>query len=213
MNGTDAPATSTAPARVPHWYTGRSELFVAAGVILLAVVMTIGTVTMTVPEGAAWPGPQFFPSVVTVFLYVVGIALAVEVLAGKRRAHVDAGPTEISDEMLADFGGLDRTSEIRTASPTPAAPETPDEPRADRRTLSITVAALAAFSLLLPFAGWLLSSAALFWTISWAFGSRRPLFDIAVSALVASATQLAFSAGLGLPLPAGILEGTFSWIS
>jgi putative tricarboxylic transport membrane protein len=78
VSETPPTTTTTPPARhAPHWTTGRSELFVAAGVILLAVVLTIGTITMSVPEGTSWPGPQFFPTVVTVILYAVGIALAV----------------------------------------------------------------------------------------------------------------------------------------
>ena len=83
----------------------------------------------------------------------------------------------------------------------------------DWRTLGITVAALAGFIAVLPVLGWILSAAALFWVISWAFGSRRPLLDIGVSVIVSSLVQLAFGAGLGLSLPAGILEGLSPWIS
>ncbi|WP_156759931.1 tripartite tricarboxylate transporter TctB family protein [Microbacterium karelineae] len=214
MSASDAPTTSTLRAqRVPRWYTGRSELFVAAGVIALAVVMTIGTVTMTVPDGASPPGPQFFPTIVTILLYAVGIGLAIEVLAGGRRGHVAEDPAEISDEMLAEIGSLDRTSEIRVVSPEESAPEKSNEVSVDWRTLGISVAALAAFILVLPFLGWLISASALFWVLAWAFGSRRPLFDIAIAALMGALTELAFAAGLGLTLPAGILEGALSWIS
>jgi len=214
MSTTGALNTSTLRAQsVPRWYTGRSELFVAAGVILVAVLLTVGTVTMTVPEEAAFPGPQFFPTIVAAFLYIVGIALAIEVLATRRRSHVADDPTEISDQMLAGLGALDATSEIRVVSPEELVPEVSHQPRIDWRTLGITVGALVVFILLLPILGWLIMSAALFWTIAWAFGSRRPLFDIAVAALVAAFTQLAFGAALGLALPAGILGGVFSWIS
>jgi putative tricarboxylic transport membrane protein len=199
--------------RTPRWHTGRGELFVAAGVIALAVILTIGTVTMTVPEETASPGPKFFPTLVAIFLYVVGVALAIEVLRHPKRSHVAEDPTEISNEMLEDLGDIDQTSEIRVVSPEDTIPEESNEQRVDWRTVGIVVAALAGFSLLLPLLGWLISSAALFWAIAWAFGSKRPLFDIAVSALVAAITQLAFSMGLGLSLPAGILEGAFSWIS
>ncbi|MGM1016259.1 MAG: tripartite tricarboxylate transporter TctB family protein [Actinomycetota bacterium] len=214
MSTTGAPNTSTLRAQsVPRWYTGRSELFVAAGVIVVAVLLTIGTVTMTVPEGTAVPGPQFFPTIVAVFLYLVGIALAIQVLMTPRRSHVADDPTEISDEMLAGLGSLDITAEIRVVSPEELVPEVSNQPRIDWRTLGITVGALVVFILLLPILGWLIMAAALFWTIAWAFGSKRPLFDIAVAALVAAFTQLAFGAGLGLALPAGILEGVFAWIS
>lgn len=214
MSTTGAPNTSTLRAQsVPRWYTGRSELFVAAGVIVVAVLLTIGTVTMTVPEGSAVPGPQFFPTIVAVFLYIVGIALAIQVLVTPRRSHVADDPTEISDEMLAGLGALDITAEIRVVSPEELVPEVSNQRRIDWRTLGITVGALVVFILLLPILGWLIMAAALFWAIAWAFGSKRPLFDIAVAALVAAFTQLAFGAGLGLSLPAGILEGVFAWIS
>lgn len=214
MNGTENPTTSTLRAQtVPRWHTGRSELLVAGAVIVLAVIMTIGTVTMPVPEGTAPPGPQFFPTIVTILLYAVGVALAVEVIASKRTAHVAADPVEISDEMLAEIGSLDQTSEIRVVSPETRAPEKTNEVTVDWRTIGIVVGALAAFILVLPVVGWLLSATALFWVLAWAFGSTRPLFDIAIAALVGAITELVFAAGLGLHLPAGILEGALPWIS
>jgi putative tricarboxylic transport membrane protein len=201
--------------RTPRWYTGRSELIVVAGVLLLATLLTIGIVQMEVPEGVAAPGPQFFPAIVAVFLYLVGIALAVDVIRRPKRSHVADDPTEVSNEMLEDLGGIDQTSEIRVVSPEDivVAADQRNTAPVDWRTLGIVVATLAAFILVLPIAGWLLASTALFWVIAWAFGSKRPIFDIAVAAIVASFIQLAFSAGLGLTLPSGILEGVFPWIS
>lgn|GEM_PF-5511453 len=80
-------------------------------------------------------------------------------------------------------------------------------------TVGIVVGSLSAFILIMPLLGWLLASTLLFWVISWAFGSTRPVFDVGVAALMAALIQLAFSAGLGLSLPPGILEGVFSWIN
>jgi len=153
---------------------------------------------------------------VTVFLYAVGIALAVEVIRSPQRTHVADDPTEISDAMLADLGGVDETGNLRVVAPEDyAAREAAPAGRSgiDWKTLGIVLGSLVVFIIVMPFVGWLLSSAALFWAISWAFGSRRPLFDIGVSALFAGILQLAFSAGLGLSLPAGVLEGVFPWIS
>jgi putative tricarboxylic transport membrane protein len=39
------------------------------------------------------------------------------------------------------------------------------------------------------------------------------VFDIGVALIFSSFIQLAFSAGLGLNLPSGILTGVLSWIS
>lgn len=216
MTAHEPPPLTTGTLRVqrmPRWYTGRSELIVVAGVLSLATALLIGTVTMQVPSGTAFPGPQFFPTLVTVFLYGVGVALAVDVLRTSRRSHVADDPTEISNEMLEDLGAIDDTSEIRIVSPEDAV--VPDDTRSaiDWRTLGITVAGLAGFILVLPFAGWIVSAAALFWVIAWAFGSKRPLFDIGIAVILSSLVQLAFGAGLGLSLPAGFLEGIAPWIS
>jgi putative tricarboxylic transport membrane protein len=217
MSAHEPPTLTTGTLRVqrmPRWYTGRSELIIVAGVLALATTLAIGTVTMEVPEGVAFPGPQFFPTLVTVFLYAVGVALAIDVLRTTRRSHVADDPTEISNEMLEDFGAIDATSEIRVVSPEDVAVPEPTAPaRIDWRTVGITVAALAAFIVVLPLVGWIIAAAALFWTIAWAFGSRRPLLDIGVGVIISSVVQLAFGAGLGLNLPAGFLEGVASWIS
>ncbi|MDQ1075672.1 MULTISPECIES: tripartite tricarboxylate transporter TctB family protein [Microbacterium] len=198
--------------RTPRWYTGRSELVVVAGVFVLAGFMTYGTATMQVPADVAFPGPQFFPMLVSCFLWLAGIGLLIEVLRTSRRAHVADDPVEISNEMLEDLGAIDATGEIRIVSPEDVA-STAKPAAVDWRTLGVTVAALAGFIVVLPVLGWILSAAALFWAISWAFGSRRPLLDIGVSVIVSSLVQLAFGAGLGLSLPAGILEGLSPWIS
>lgn len=211
-------APSTAALRVqrmPRWFTGRGELVVVAGLLLLAGGMTAGIATMEVPEGIAFPGPQFFPIIVTAFLYATAAALAVTILVSPRRVHVADDPTEVSTDMLEDLGGIDATSEIRVVSPEAiiAAQQQSASPGIDWRTVGLTVAAIAVFIVALPVLGWLLSAAGLFWALSRAFGSRRPLFDIALAVIISSLIQLAFGLGLGLSLPAGILEGAFSWIS
>ena len=219
MTGTPEPTAVTTGTlralRTPRWFTGRSELIVVAGVLALAAGMTIGIVTMQVPDGTAFPGPQFFPIIVAAFLYAVGLALGISVLVSPRRAHVADDPTELSTDMLEDLGGLDATSEIRVVAPeTLAAAHGATTPGGlDVKTVLITVGALVAFILALPVLGWLLSAAALFWVLAWAFGSARPLLDIGIAVIVSSFVQLAFGVGLGLSLPAGILEGAFPWIS
>jgi putative tricarboxylic transport membrane protein len=200
--------------RMPRWTTGRSELIVAAGVIGLAVALTVGIVTMEIPEGTAPPGPQFFPIIVAVFLYAVGTALAVTVIVSPARAHVVGDPTEVSTQMLGDLGALDRTAEIRVVAPEAIAVKAVStRPGVDWRTVGITIAAIAVFIVILPIIGWLLSAAALFWILSWNFGSKRQLLDLGTAVIISSLIQLAFGAGLGLTLPAGILEGALSWIS
>jgi putative tricarboxylic transport membrane protein len=212
--GSETATAAVRAQRRPRWYTGRSELIVVAGLLVIAAGMTVGIVTMEVPEGTAFPGPQFFPTLVAGFLFAVAVALGVTVLVSPRRAHLADESTEVSTDMLEDLGRLDQTSEIRVVAPDAArVGASAAATRVDVVTVVLTVLAIAAFILLLPVLGWLLSAAGLFWSLTRIFGSRRPLFDIAVGVIVSSIVQLAFGAGLGLSLPAGILEGAFPWIS
>ncbi|MGO2659606.1 tripartite tricarboxylate transporter TctB family protein [Mycetocola reblochoni] len=206
--------TSAAPAT--RWWNGRGELGVALGVAVLGVLMLLGTATMDVPEGAGTPGPQFFPTIVGCFMLVLAVALAVGVIRHPRRPGPDE-PSELNADMLADLGNVESTTELRIVSGDPdlaSRSATPTAPRAAGvRPVLMVVAALAGFILILDPLGWLLSAAALFWVVARALGSTRPLFDIAIALLMSSAVQLAFSAGLGLTLPSGILTGAFSWIN
>lgn len=79
----------------------------------------------------------------------------------------------------------------------------------DWKSLGVVFGAFLTFALLLVPVGWLLSAALLFWCVSHALGSKRPLFDIGLALVFSSCIQLAFGAGLGLTLPGGILEGIY----
>ncbi|MGJ9421436.1 tripartite tricarboxylate transporter TctB family protein [Aeromicrobium sp. CF3.5] len=175
------------------WAIQHSELGFAFGVLALAVFLTVGTAVMEVPEGSGTPGPRFFPIIVTGFLYLQAALLTIDVLR-----HPPLPPhreAEVSRAMLEDLGGIDHQ---RTSSATETV---------DWRSVAMVLGSLVIFVLLLEPVGWLICAGALFWAISHALGSTRPQFDIVVSALVSATIQLAFSAGLGLNLPAGILEG------
>ncbi|RLP77791.1 tripartite tricarboxylate transporter TctB family protein [Mycetocola tolaasinivorans] len=204
-----------APVRPANatWWHGRGELVVAALVLGLAIFLGIGTVTMDVPAGAGVPGPQFFPTIVTAGLAILGVLLAVRVIRHPE-AEVGAGGSddlEMDAEMLGDLGDIDTTSEIRVV----ASATGEDVPRTgtDWKTFAMVLAGLIGFVIILVPVGWILAGAALFWVIAHALGSKRPVFDIAIAILMSSAIQLAFSAGLGLTLPSGLLAGVFSWIS
>lgn len=96
---------------------------------------------------------------------------------------------------------------------TPQAPE-----NASRRTwrfhsdfeaLAWGVGGFLAFALLLPWLGWILAGALLFWCVARAFGSRRVVFDLVLALFISSLAYLGFDVGLGLTLPSGILGGGF----
>ena len=61
--------------------------------------------------------------------------------------------------------------------------------------------------LLIDVLGWVISGTLLFWGSSWALGSRHPVRDGVISLGLSLATFYGFYVGLGIPLPAGVLEG------
>ena len=61
--------------------------------------------------------------------------------------------------------------------------------------------------LLIDVLGWVISGALLFWGSSWALGSRHPVRDAVISVVLSLTTFYGFYVGLGIPLPAGVLEG------
>lgn len=164
---------------------GRSGLVLAALVLAFGVYLTVGVATMTVPASAEAPGPRFFPTILAVGCYVLAALLSV---------HYLRHPEEPSDT-----DGVEEVEEAAGA----ARPAT----FTDWRTLGLVMAGFLAFVLLLNPLGWILAAALMFWVIAWAMGSRSPLKDVAVALVLSCAVQVAFSAGLGLHLPAGVLEG------
>ncbi|MGO1199630.1 MAG: tripartite tricarboxylate transporter TctB family protein [Brachybacterium sp.] len=76
-------------------------------------------------------------------------------------------------------------------------------------SLAWVVGGFLAFALLLPWLGWILAGALVFWCTAHGFGSRRPLFDILTALFLSSVIYLVFGTGLGLNLPSGILGGGF----
>jgi len=61
--------------------------------------------------------------------------------------------------------------------------------------------------LLIDRLGWVLSGTLLFWGTAWALGSRSYVRDALVSVAISLVTFYAFYSGLGIHLPAGLLDG------
>ncbi len=55
--------------------------------------------------------------------------------------------------------------------------------------------------------GWPISGALLFAGSAWALGSRAPIKDLLIGAVLSVTSWYAFYVGLGIPLSAGILDG------
>ena len=173
----------------------RTGLIVPALMVLIGIGLVVGTVTMDVPANTASPGPQVFPAIVAAFVLVLAVLLAVDVL---RRPEVDvvevaqpAAPGQPDDVLVLDEEGVPQ----------------PLRPTSNHRALLGALLTVVVFIAALTPLGWLLSGALLFWGGARALGSQRPLFDIPLSLAISSIVQLAFSAGLGLNLPPGVLGG------
>ncbi|MET4060238.1 putative tricarboxylic transport membrane protein [Arthrobacter sp. UYP6] len=77
----------------------------------------------------------------------------------------------------------------------------------DWRTVVPLVAAFIANILLIDILGWVVSGAILYWGSVWALGSRHYVRDAIVSVVLSLITFYGFYLGLGIKLPAGVLDG------
>ncbi|HEY1158947.1 MAG TPA: tripartite tricarboxylate transporter TctB family protein [Arthrobacter sp.] len=78
---------------------------------------------------------------------------------------------------------------------------------ADWKTVLPLAGAFVANILLLDWAGWVISGTVLFWGSVLALGSRRYIRDGLISVALSLLTFYGFYLGLGIALPAGLLEG------
>jgi putative tricarboxylic transport membrane protein len=77
----------------------------------------------------------------------------------------------------------------------------------DWRTMLLLVAAFLANVALIDRVGFPISGAVLFWGAAYALGSRHWLRDPLIALVLSFLTYFIFAQGLGIGLPAGILEG------
>jgi putative tricarboxylic transport membrane protein len=87
------------------------------------------------------------------------------------------------------------------------ATETEDGGPTDWKSVAIIMAGLIAHMNLLKPLGFVPAGLILFWSVAFAFGSRRYERDIIVGLLLALFAYVGFTYGLGLQLPPGILKG------
>jgi putative tricarboxylic transport membrane protein len=79
--------------------------------------------------------------------------------------------------------------------------------RADWKTIVMLAAAFVLNALLIQPLGWVISGSVLFWGSAFALGNRHHLRGLAIGIALSLATFYAFAIGLGVNLPAGILQG------
>jgi putative tricarboxylic transport membrane protein len=78
---------------------------------------------------------------------------------------------------------------------------------ADWRTVGMLAAAFLLNALLIEPLGWVISGALLFALAAFALGNRHHIRGLAIGTALSLATFYAFAIGLGVNLPAGILQG------
>ena len=61
--------------------------------------------------------------------------------------------------------------------------------------------------MLIGWLGWAITGALLFAGAAWVLGSRRIVLNLVIGAVLSVGTWYGFYVGLGVPIPAGILDG------
>ncbi len=79
--------------------------------------------------------------------------------------------------------------------------------RADLRTVGLLAAVLVANIVLIDWLGWAITGALLFAGCAGVLGSRSHVRDLALGAALSIGSWYGFYVGLGIPIPAGILDG------
>lgn len=221
--------STTTPSPVRRALRRRKELIMVAILAIVGLTLLIGAQTMNV-LGDSVPGPQFVPVIVGVLMLVTAVAVGQDVIRHPEDERAEPGTRhDVSRDLLQDLSDTD-TAEFKavgtvdlesdgpaggkadasagSAAPADAAAsvaadeDAPSAPVAsDLRTTGFVLATLIGFVLVLPWAGWVLSGAALFWCVARALGSRSTWMDIGVALLISSIIQLIFGGLLGLSLP------------
>jgi putative tricarboxylic transport membrane protein len=164
-------------SRLSERLRGRSELGVS--VLLAALGALVLVDAARIPTDFTQRGPVG-PAAVPV---VIGIALLV--IAG-----LLAG-----DVLRGGHGESETGEDIDLSHPS------------DWRTVLLLIAAFLANVVLIERVGFPISGAVLFWGSAYALGSRHLLRDPLIALALSVTTYLIFARGLGIGLPAGVLEG------
>lgn len=172
--------------------------------VAFATYLLVGIITMKVPEGSAFPGPQFFPMLIMLGLYLFAALLAVGAVR-EHRAGDGAAPTASAPPAPSASAPPASTA----SASTPEAPAEPRTVRVDVKSLAWVVGSFLVFSLVLNILGWIIAAGLLFWCIARGFGSTRWLFGLVVGLTVSSLSYIAFDMALGMSLPSGILGWGF----
>ena len=77
----------------------------------------------------------------------------------------------------------------------------------DWRTVGLLTLVFAANIALIDWLGWAITGALLFAGTAWVLGNRRIVLNLVIGAVLSVGTWYGFYVGLGVPIPAGVLDG------
>lgn len=161
----------------PHGVRDRAQFGVCAALALLGVVVIVDATRI----GAATSSND--PMGPRALPFVIGAALVlVAVLYALDVARGGVGEAEAGED-------------IELGAPS------------DRRTVGILAGAFALNAVLIEPFGWVISGALLFALSAYALGNRHHVRGLAIGVVMSLTTFYAFAIGLGVTLPAGILQG------
>ena len=148
---------------------------------------------------------------VCVFLVLAGIVVLVDALQLSNTTGVDPlGPRPVPvfvGSLLILLAVLLAVAVARGSQAEAEAGEDIDLSRVDIKTVLLLLGVFVANIVLLDFLGWVISGALLFYGSAIALGSRHFIRDLFISAAMSLGTFYGFAIGLGVGLPAGILQG------
>lgn len=174
-------------------------LIMPALLVGFAGYLVFGIVTMRVPAGTAFPGPQFFPGLIAAGLVLFAVLLTITAVK-ESRAAASAAAALLLDPVVDPVADqhLDASDDSSAKSV-----------RIDWRSFAWVVLSFLGFAVLLPVLGWIIAAGLLFWCIARGFGNRAPIAPLVVGLTVSSIIYIAFDMALGMNLPSGVLGWGF----
>lgn len=167
-------------------HLSRGALVVPAILAALGVFLTYGTLTMQVVGDGGLFGPTTMPWIVAVLCFVVAALLAFDILRPRPEFDTPAPAATTTGDADGDV---------------------PADTGVNAPAVLTAVGGVAAFIVVLPHLGWILSATGLFVAVAAALGNRRWPATALGGLAVSSAVQIVFSMLLGISLPAGFVGG------